>query len=213
MKILLFLTLLGMLPMQTFAQDETKGEPVDLESECLMPNKTYRLTENDYAIAGKGTGTSMTLWDWLKLKCNKITGSSYAMESGETACLTEYSFDMIQHGEALSYDYSSNSANGFMPDYLDVVDIEMRVFRDGYKYDGRPIVWIYNNYYLMTTGYNKRKIKYKEAVIPKSVEEISAISNIRTVELSDSLAVLDSIFKPSDDIKRSKPVILRIVSK
>lgn len=30
MKILLFLTLLGMLPMQTFAQDETKGEPVDL---------------------------------------------------------------------------------------------------------------------------------------------------------------------------------------
>ena len=29
MKILLFLTLLDMLPMQTFAQDETKGEPVE----------------------------------------------------------------------------------------------------------------------------------------------------------------------------------------
>lgn len=42
MKILLFLTLLGMLPMQTFAQDETKGEPVELIEKDIPGSKIQR---------------------------------------------------------------------------------------------------------------------------------------------------------------------------
>ena len=138
------------------------------ESEAVGRQKSYLYYDCDAAVdlmADKGEDIP-TFEDWLKERNEYFTGETYIVRDETTEEDWEESLRLMYQtgGEyGLSIDLLKESLNKGNP----ILSKEYNIYKDGLKYDGRPVVWVIDNAYNSISGINynhqiKQEKPYKD---------------------------------------------------
>ena len=147
------------------------------ETEAVGRQKSYLYYDCDAAvdlISDKGEEIP-TFEDWLKARNEFFTGDTYIVRDETTEEDWKESLKLMFHiggKDGLPEDLLIDALNKGNP----VLSKEYNIYKDGLKYDGRPIVWVIDNAYNSISGINyNHQIKQEKPYKDPEKEQDDAI--------------------------------------
>lgn len=183
--------------------------------------------------------------EWLKSIDGKFKGKDkYIRQCNELIELDYYwsahprlivgawtNFDQSLAADDLNYVFNEHLvANPYVDGHylygLSYCERRLRVLRDIVRYNKRPVVWILNGKYSMTTGFNYKWPPHGEELAAnnfetsfqkiKSLDEIllpRTMGEIKDIRFTEDLSFLYTVFHPKQRIFLLHPLVIFITTK